>query len=111
MPNCFTLTKKSEIENGPVSLARLDDEICAHFGWQPNEIKFAYGWFDSIGCRLACGASFVQILVEFDSELHSEETEKEKEFDLKELYSGLIRIVEFLAEHYEPNAWASIGRY
>jgi hypothetical protein len=30
MANSFSLTRKIDIDNGPVSLRQIDEEICAH---------------------------------------------------------------------------------
>ncbi len=65
MPACFQLIPKGASE--PAKLALVDDAICAHFGVEPDPIKYYHGWYDAIGFRLAIGKSFSDIIAELES--------------------------------------------
>lgn len=89
MPNCFTLTRKSDTEAGPVAFSTIDDEMCEHFGVKPDPKMYHRGWYDCIGLALACGQTWDKI---------------------RETFSGMVPIVDWLESHFIPNAWAEIGR-
>ena len=64
MANYFNLTRKNDLDAGPVSLSIIDNEICAHFGAIRAEDKYYFHWFDTIGFSLAIGQTFDQIMQE-----------------------------------------------
>lgn len=85
MPNCFQLYKKGE--DSPSDLVVVDNEMCAHFGASPDPVRYFEAWFDIIGFRLATGYSFVDMRVEFAKD------------------ARLVEIVDWLDQHYSPNAF------
>lgn len=105
MPACFQLFKKSNPEEGPVVLNKVDEEICAFLGAPVHETRYVCGWFDAIGFRLATGKTFAQIKEEFDGYI-KEETAKGK-LDMAEFYVVLNKIREYLDERYTPNSFYS----
>lgn len=92
MPNCFTLTRKSESE--PIALATLDEELCALLNVPVDPRYYVEGWYDTIGFRLAVG-------VALDSEEMTAAMCDEP---------NMLRILAHLRENYTANAWAEIGR-
>ena len=100
MPNCFDLTKKGE--EAPMSLAKIDDEICAFLGVDPDPVKYHEGWFDSIGFKLATGKNFDQIVENFKEQL--------LQFPDDEWLLKMIKITEYLKDNFTSKAWVEIGR-
>jgi len=88
MPNCFSLTRKSDVAAGPVPLITIDEEICKHFGVEPDPKWYYRSWFDTIGLTLAMGKSFEWIINE------------------SRFTPETIAIARFLDEHFTPDAWA-----
>jgi hypothetical protein len=89
MPNCFSLTRKSKPDKGPVSLIEIDEEICKLFEIEPNDRVYYRGWVDWIGFLLACGHSFEKIRQ--DKGIQSDEQ--------------MLQICNYLDENYTSQAW------
>jgi len=89
MPNCFCLTSK--LTNRITPFAQIDEELCAHLGVEVHPTKYAFGWYNCIGLALAMGKTFEQQRV-----LFKEDPE-------------LLRIIDFLDQHYTPDAWSTVG--
>lgn len=97
MPNCFSLTRKSEPDAGPIRLIQIDEEMCRHFN-VTHDPKLRYGyWCDHIGLSLACGQSFQQIRENYLSE-------KSKDND-DAYWDRMIEIVEWLNDNFIADAW------
>lgn len=94
MPNCFTLTRKSDPDAGPVAFAKIDEEICAHLDVPCHPKHWYLGWYDDIGMALAHGMTFERM-----REIYEEDREVQA-----------IKVVDFLDENFTANAWAEIGR-
>ena len=62
MPNSFSLTRKSNMDAGPVSLQQIDNEMCADFGLVPDPNNSYHLWVNIIGLTLATGQSFNDIM-------------------------------------------------
>lgn len=62
MPNCFSLTRKSDPDAGPVAFVTIDEELCKYLGVECHPTNWYMGWYDHIGLALACGRSFAQIM-------------------------------------------------
>jgi hypothetical protein len=88
MPNCFTLTPKGATE--PEKLADIDNKLCAHFGVEPDPEHYYQMWVDIEGLALAMGRDWQWMRENFDPER--------------------LPIINWLDEHYTPDAWAEIGR-
>ena len=86
MPNCFSLTRKSDPESGPVPLATIDEEMCVFFNVLPHPRMYYLGWYDMIGFRLAVGHTFEEII--------SDSSER------------LKVVAQWLQDNFIPNAWA-----
>jgi len=87
MPACFQLTRKGDTE--PSRFCDLDEAICQHLGVNADPVKYIYGWYDTVGLRLALGYSFNTIID-----------------NLKEVGAWeLVAIAAYLNEHYISNAW------
>lgn len=99
MPNCFTLTRKSNPEAGPVKLTEIDEEMCRHFGQPCHEKEWLWYWYDIIGLYLACGKDWQWI--------------REKGIVVDNPYDyighGLLLIVDYLEANYTTDAWAEVG--
>jgi len=92
MPNYFTLTRKSNIEAGPVNFATIDEEICAHLGVEVDNVHWYAGWYDNIGLMLAIGKSWNEMREIF------------KDSD------ALLPVIDFLEANFTANAWYQYGR-
>jgi len=92
MPNCFTLTRKSNPEAGPVQLALIDEELCAHLGVEVHPQYWVHGWYNTIGLMLSVGKSW------------DEGREIFKDSDV------LLPIIDYLEANFITDAWAEVGR-
>jgi len=110
MPNYFQLTRKSNLKAGPVSFVEIDEEICKHFGVEPEPLggRYYYEWYESIGFRLAIGKTLEQTRAQFVE--YTQEPEDKHSPNYKAYYERLIEIVDYLNEHYTSDAWAQIGK-
>ena len=95
MPNCFTLTRKGETT--PANLNAIDEELCTLLGVPVHPTKYVEYWFDIIGLPLACGKSLEEIIKRFKED--NEYSKKDNDQD------PLVKIAEYLNEHYVSNAW------
>jgi len=87
MPNCFSLTRKSDTAAGPVKLTLIDEELCAHLGVEVDENNWVHGWYNSIGFSLAMGKSFDECRETFqDSEV-------------------LLPVIDYLDANFTTNSW------
>jgi hypothetical protein len=85
MPVCFTLTRKADLAAGPVSFQQIDDEMCKHFGVEPDKVEYYQRWYDTVGLALACGHDWPKI---------------------KEIFPGKAEIIDWLAENFTQDAWS-----
>lgn len=89
MPNCFTLTRLNKPEEGPVSLTKIDEEMCKHFNVECDPVKYYCEWYNTIGLMLAIGRTFEEIFEIFEG---SERT---------------IEIAKWLQANFTTDAWYS----
>ena len=101
MPNCFTLTREGESK--PASLQAIDDEMRIAFGEEPDEERWLWGWYDTIGYGLAMGRTWEQLREQFAED--PAESERTNMFRRR-----MLAVIDWLDEHYTPNAWAEVGR-
>ena len=100
MPACFQLFPK---ESDKASLLQdIDNDLRKAFGAESDPENYYKNWFDIIGFRLAIGLTFDQILIEFAKDV----TQPLKSYDNHTI--ELIRITNWLAEHYSPQAWREV---
>ena len=85
MPRCFQLFKKGSQE--PSKFEDVDDAICEHFGVTPDPDTYYQDWYDVIGLALAMGYDWDGIRRVLKSS------------------TEILKIVDFLEEHYSPTAW------
>jgi hypothetical protein len=104
MPNCFALTETGTDTRVP--LARIDDEMCAYFGVEPDPIKYHAGWYDIIGLRLALGKSLAEIRAEFDAP----DDFRPDDEGYQAFRHHIVEICDYLAARYTAECWAEIGR-
>lgn len=96
MPRCFQLIRKSEPENGPVSLTKIDEEICAHLGVSVDEKKWCCAWYDTIGLSLACGQPLEEVVMDCRADLFAE----------PDGWNHVqLLIAEFIKEHFTSNSF------
>lgn len=94
----FQLIRKTASEVGPVNLVDLDAEIAREFGDEPDDVRYYYGWFDSIGWRLASGRTWDEIRAALQpSEIDDEE--------YCAVLSRLREIATWLEERFEVVCW------
>ena len=99
MANYFQLISKKTGE--ATSFNTIDDELCAHFGYDVNPEQYFAGWYQSIGGRIASGRSFEEIRKQFI------EHGLEHDGKHKELYDMLVKILDYLKDNYDSSAWTS----
>ncbi len=104
MPACFQLYPKGS--NEPVILQRLDDEMCRHFGVEPDPDRWLGGWYDTIGFRFALGKSFDQIREQF-KEYVAEEKAKGNPNEGVEYYENLLLILDYIEERFTTTSFYS----
>lgn len=104
MPNCFTLSLKSE-PSKPVLFAKIDEEICSHMGAEVHPTNWYIGWYDYIGFMLAVGKSFDEI-----NGLIVECIEDSKTPEGHAHWSKMQQVNHFLAERYVSDAWYSASK-
>jgi len=108
MPNCFTLTRKSEPEKGPVKLNVIDEDICRFFG-KPVHLKHWYmGWFDMIGFDLAMGQTFPHIIDKYAK--RSYYCYLYGDMESVEYLDHMIEIAKYLDAVFIPDNFVEIGR-
>ena len=93
MPNSFSLTRKSNMDAGPVSLQQIDNEMCADFGLVPDPNNSYHLWVNTIGLALATGQSFNDIIKECHFSM-AEYPESASYYETK------LKIAEYLNEHF-----------
>jgi hypothetical protein len=102
----FALTRKSAPEAGPVNLGHLDVEIARAFGEEPHAVRYYYGWFDSIGYRLAQGMTWDEV-----REALTPRTERDlADADYCAFLARLREITTWLEERFTVESWTSWGR-
>jgi hypothetical protein len=103
MPNCFSLTRRNNLDAGPVSLWDVDEEICKHLNVEPWPDEYYHQWYGTIGLALACGYSFESIIegIKGDIQQYPESIQ---------YYKTKLRIAEFLRDNFASECWAEIGR-
>lgn len=63
------------------------------------------GWYDSIGQRVAFGSDFAAVRAAFERTIRESPIKGEREH-----YQDLIRILDYLDEHYTTDSGARIGK-
>lgn len=101
MPNCFTLTRKGESK--PASLQHIDNEMRIEFGEEPDEDRWLWGWYDTIGYGLALGRDWAQLRERFAED--PAESERTNMFRRR-----MLAVIDWLEANYIPNAWAEVGK-
>jgi hypothetical protein len=98
MANSFSLTRKTEMDKGPVSLRQVDEEICAHFN-APHTSDYYHSWFDTIGFELATGISFPDIITRCYEDMEASP-------ESYRYYERKREIAEYLDEHFISDRWS-----
>jgi len=101
MPACFTLTRKGE--STPSSLQHIDDEMRQAFCEEPDEVRWLWGWYDTIGYGLALGRDWAQLREQFAED--PAESEQTNMFRRR-----MLAVIYWLEANYIPNAWAEVGK-
>ena len=96
MPNCFTLTRKGESK--PANLQEIDDEMRQAFCEEPDEVRWLWGWYDTIGFGLAMGRTWEQLREQFAED--PAESERTNMFRRR-----MLAVIYWLETHYVFNAW------
>ena len=96
MANCFSLTRKGESQ--PASLQEIDDEMRIEFCEEPDEKRWLWGWYDTIGYGLALGRDWAQLREQFAED--PAESERTNMFRRR-----MLAVIYWLEANYVPNAW------
>jgi hypothetical protein len=99
MANSFSLTRKIDLDSGPVSLRQVDEEICAHFKIVPHPKDYYHAWFDTIGFELATGRSFAEIIRRCHEDIAAYP-------DNSKYYKRKLDIAEYLDKHFISDRWS-----
>ena len=111
MPNCFHLFRKSAPEAGPVSLNRIDEELCRELGVEVHPRNWVVSWYDIIGFKLAMGRTWTEIraeLLQTEEEFLPPEGPRREEHHAQ--YNQLLTCLNYLRQNFTISAWAEIGR-
>ena len=98
MANSFSLTRKTEMDKGPVSLRQVDEEICGHFN-VPHTNDYYHSWFDAIGFELAAGRSFADIIRRCHEDMEASPQRYR-------YYERELEIAEYLDKHFFSDRWS-----
>lgn len=90
MPACFQLIDRNT--GVAESLDVVDDKICDFLHTQPDDVKYAFNWYNTVGLMMAVGFSKEKILKELGDWPES---------------VVLKKIVEFIFTNYEPVSFHS----
>lgn len=106
MPNCFSLTRKSDLKAGPVKLTTIDEEMCKHFNVPCDPKLWYHYWYDIIGFGIATGKSLddQRKIIEEQIIRNTEDSEYDS-WDKRTL-----EIINWLDENFTSDTWAEIGR-
>ena len=103
MPHCFSLTRKTDKDAGPVPLQQVDDEMRRHFKEPSDPGNWLWSWYNTIGLALSLGLSFDHII----QGCHANIAEYPEDVGY---YKRKLSIAEYLNQHFVPEAWAEVGR-
>lgn len=107
MPVCFQLFKKNEDGTVSKTAAKLDDvdkEICTLLGHEYNPKKWCgltkdrvdgLDWYNIVGLCIAMGRTCDEI----------KETVLSGEHADNEVNSNIIKVCDYIKEHYDSNSW------
>lgn len=112
MPNCFQLTRKTELDKGPVGLNTIDAELCGVLGREVHPTCYVRGWFDYIGWKLAMGSSFQEIREHIQGMLDDMAEDGSGEQDVASVNhaSDMLKLCNYLDANFTSDAWAEIGK-
>lgn len=91
----FRLYPKDGVE--PAVLPKVDDALCQHLGITPHPKKYYHGWYDYVGFMLACGGTWIQILMQIDEWREKDQAGADK----------MEEVVLWLQSHYIPESFWS----
>jgi hypothetical protein len=97
MTNCFSLTRKSDLQSGAVSLQQIDNEMCSRFGVVHDPNNSYHLWVNTIGLALSTGQTFGDII----QECHTSITEYPESASY---YETKLKIAEYLTQHFVSDA-------
>jgi hypothetical protein len=99
MANSFSLTRRIDLDNGPVSLRQVDEEICAHFKIVPHPKDYYHAWFDTIGFELTTGRSFTDIIRRCQEDMKAYP-------ENYKYYKRKLDIAEYLDKNFISDRWS-----
>jgi hypothetical protein len=103
MPNCFSLTRKSDLDAGPVALQQIDDEMRRHFKEPSDPGHWLWSWHNTIGLALSLRRSFKDII----EECHANIMEYPEDIGY---YNRKLQIAQYLSDNFVCDAWRrSVG--
>jgi len=97
--NSFSLTRKTDMNKGPVSLRQVDEEICAHFNVVPQPHDYYHSWFDTIGFELTSGMSFADIIRRCHDDMDAHPLSYK-------YYKRKLEVAEYLDAHFISDRWS-----
>lgn len=103
MPNCFQLYPKGSTE--PAILQAVDEAMCQHFGVSVDPRYWFYGWYHCIGFLIAMKGYPLG-----SDALRAEVCKWYEDPGEAEHLALMLRILDWLAEHYTSDAWVEVGR-
>lgn len=101
MPACFSLTRRSAIDKGPVNLQQIDAEICEHFQVPCDAEHWCNNWYNYIGFMLAIGKSWKWL---YDDMLGECLSQPYASPGFKH-WSFMLDILCFLEKEFTSDAW------
>ena len=106
MPQYFQLISKATGQ--PATFTDIDAAMCKHFGAECHEVNWHHHWYPLV---MEWGVAFGKTFAEMKdihrtgfADLPADDIEGRRGVE------HLLEIIDWLNEHYTPDAWAQIGR-
>lgn len=102
MPVCFQLRPKGSTT--PQSFIEIDEAMCLALGQPVDAEKYLWGWYDSIGLRLACGQSFQTMIDRWEQDKEGADEA------FRAFADRQISMAKWLDANYSSDSWREVGR-
>ena|SRR5258707_9341031 len=103
MPVCFQLCPKGYPDK-PAHFIAIDEAMCAALGQPCDPEKYLWGWYDTIGLRLALGSSFEKMISEWEDARDGANGSGNAYID------RMIQMAQWLSANYVSDSWREVGR-
>lgn len=95
MPNCFQLLDKET--GNPTQFSEIDEKLCAEFKQPVHPTHYMWGWYDSIGFKIAIGKT--------EAEIRQDYVDLKAELPTASWPDDLLKVCDYIFAHYTARAW------